>query len=181
MRPAIIACIGSLSMEYASAELVHMVSPPKGGISTERSIVMAGGSGRNGESVCQPEPKMCSESVVGFLDERLHLAESRHAVGIGILREVTEAAAEGMMFRVADLLAAEIDHLVAEQCVLDLGELRIGFTADAHSQDLGAHGSGQRPDLDVSVRARAVVELASWMQEHGYPRGLMNCCRPGRC
>ena len=38
-----------------------MVSPPYGGVSTERNIVIDGGSSRNGESVCQPEPNTCAE------------------------------------------------------------------------------------------------------------------------
>ena len=42
----------------AAVRDAHRVSPPNGGMSTPRNIVIAGGSGRNGESKCQPEPKM---------------------------------------------------------------------------------------------------------------------------
>jgi len=51
-----VACIAGLSMRQASAQLAQTVSPPQGGTSTERRIVMPGGCGRNGESVCQPDP-----------------------------------------------------------------------------------------------------------------------------
>ena len=63
--------------------------------------------------------------VVRFLDERLHLAKARHAVGVGVLGKCAKSLAERMLFGMSDLLVAEIDHLVAEQCVLDFGELRV--------------------------------------------------------
>ena len=50
-----------LSMRQASAEFAHIVSPPKGGTFTARNVLIAGGSARNGESVCQPEPNTMAE------------------------------------------------------------------------------------------------------------------------
>ena len=56
LRPVSSPCIVGLNARYASALFAHIVSPPKGGISIERSRLIAGGSGRKAESVCQPDP-----------------------------------------------------------------------------------------------------------------------------
>ena len=56
-RPFSSPRIVGLSARYASALFAQMVSPPKGGTSIERSKLIAGGSGENAESVCQPDPK----------------------------------------------------------------------------------------------------------------------------
>ena len=57
----------SLSIVYASAELAHMVSPPKGGTCTDLRLVIDGGSARNGESVCQPSPNTIFEGSFASL------------------------------------------------------------------------------------------------------------------
>ena len=48
-----------------------------------------------------------------------------------------------MLLRMADVLAAQVDHLVPEQRILDLGELRILQPGQIHSEDFRAHGGGQ--------------------------------------
>ena len=101
-----------------------MVSPPKGGTSTARSVLIAGGSARKGESVCQPEPNTMAERSSASLMTRLHLGMTAHAHGVGVLGKRAEAAAELLVLPVVDVLVAKENHLVAEQRVLDLRELR---------------------------------------------------------
>ncbi len=60
--------------------------------------------------------------VVSLLDDGLHFAKTGHAIRVGVFRERPEAPAEGMVFRVADVLATEENHLVPEQRVLDFGD-----------------------------------------------------------
>jgi hypothetical protein len=57
LSPCNSLCIVGLNERYASALFAQIVSPPKGGISMERRKLIAGGSGRNAESVCHPDPK----------------------------------------------------------------------------------------------------------------------------
>ncbi len=52
--------------------------------------------------------------VVRLLDEGMHVAVARDALGIGILGEGPEAQAEGLVGLVREALASQIDHLVAE-------------------------------------------------------------------
>ena len=114
-------------------------------------------------------------AVVGLLDQRLDLQVAGHAIGVGIFREWPEQGTEGMLFRVAHLLALEIDHLVAEQRVADFLELRIRYVGDIHAAYLGAHCRCQRQGLYVPVLAGVVVELAVGMQEHAViVRGLQS-------
>ncbi|MEJ0100041.1 MAG: hypothetical protein WDO12_09960 [Pseudomonadota bacterium] len=69
------------------------------------------------------------------------------------------------------MLATEEDHLVPEQRVFDLNELRIVDARDVHAADLRAHRRRQWQRRDVPVGFRVVVELAVWMHEHFcYPR-----------
>ena len=67
LRPVSIDCIVSLSVAYASAVFAQIVSPPYGGMSTPYSMLIAGGRGRNAESVCQPEPKIIATSASASL------------------------------------------------------------------------------------------------------------------
>jgi hypothetical protein len=66
----------------------------------------------------------------------------------------------------ADMLAAQVDHLVPEQRVFDLGKLRIIQSRQIHTGYFRAHGGGQRQCLDMPVTPGVIVELAVWMQEH---------------
>ena len=65
--PASIDFIVSLNVAYASAAFAQIVSPPNGGTSTAYSMLMAGGRGRNAESVCHPEPKIIATSASASL------------------------------------------------------------------------------------------------------------------
>jgi hypothetical protein len=69
-----------------------------------------------------------------------------------------------MLFGMSDALVAEVDHLVAEQRMLDLGELRVGDGCNVHAANLGAHGGCERQRSDVPVSLRMIIELAMRMQ-----------------
>ena len=63
--------------------------------------------------------------VVGFLDQRMNVAVAGDARGIGVFGKCAEAQAESLVLRVGQLLSAEEDHLVPEQRIADLIELRV--------------------------------------------------------
>ncbi len=98
-------------------------------------MVMAGGSSRNGESVVPAGAEHHGGPVVCFLDQRLHFAKAGHALGVGIFGEGAESPAECMLLCMADVLFAEVDHLVAEQRVLDFRELCIGDMRNVDTAD----------------------------------------------
>jgi hypothetical protein len=60
---------------------------------------MAGGSGKNGESVCH---------------EGMNVAVVWDARGIGVFGKSAEAQTEGLMLRVRQLLTTKENHLVPE-------------------------------------------------------------------
>ncbi len=65
------------------------------------------------------------------------------------------------------LLVAEVDHLVPEQGVPDLGELLVADAGDVDAADLRAHGRRQRLHLDEIAGLGGIVELVGRMQPHG--------------
>jgi hypothetical protein len=76
---------------------------------------------------------------------------------------------------VADLLVAEVDHLVAEERVLDLLELLVAKVGEIDTPDLRPHRRGQRHRLDVLVGLGGVVEPASGVCDHSHVLD----CEPG--
>ena len=68
----------------------------------------------------------------------MHVAMSRDALGVGILGKRAKAQAEGLVVAVRELLAAQVDHLVAEQGGADLLELRIGHVATHRRRQISA-------------------------------------------
>ena len=107
--------------------------------------------------------------LILLLYQWLHIGMVRHAFGVGVFREGTEAAAEGFLIGVCDRLIAEVDHFVAEEGGADFRELFVGESREVDAADLCAHRGGERTHVDVLVGGGAVVELASGMDEHGLP------------
>jgi hypothetical protein len=83
--------------------LAQLVSPPNGGISTARRVVIAGGSSRNGLSVCQPR----AERLVLGVGQEL-VAQEQHLVAVERLLELFERL-------VAEVRQAHADHLRAHR------------------------------------------------------------------
>src|SRR5580658_4799869 len=110
--------------------------------------------------------------IIGLLDQRMHIAMARHALGVGVLRERSEAQAEGLMGLVREPLAAKIDHLVTEQRVADFLELGVRDLRRLQVADFGAHGGTQGAHLDMPVVGRVVIELSGWMESHAGAFGV---------
>jgi hypothetical protein len=64
------------------------------------------------------------------------------------------------MIGVAQMLAAQEDHLVPVERVGQLGEGFVGQGARLHPDDLRAHRSRERSGLDMAVGAGMVVKPA---------------------
>ena len=73
---------------------------------------------------------------------------------------------------VREPLAPQIDHLVTEQRVADLLELRVRDFRRLQAADFRAHGGGQGTYLDMPVRGRVVVELSGRMESHAGALGF---------
>ena len=175
-RPSSIDFIVSLNVAYASAAFAQIVSPPNGGISTAYSMLIAGGRGRNAESVCHPEPKIIATCASASLTTGWTLTCPSTPFVYSVLGELAEAQAERLMIRMGDLLIPEEDHLVAEQRMLDLRELGISELSQVDTLDLAPHGRGEFLHDDVVVRPRPVVEPTSRMDDQvDLPSSALRC------
>jgi len=96
----------------------------------------------------------------------MNVAVARHPRGIGVLGELAEPSGKGFVLGVGELLVAQEDHLVPEQCRTDFGEGLFGHPADFDPGDFRTHGGGQRAHLDVAGGARVVIELTGRVESH---------------
>ena len=126
--------------------------------------------GQEGRIGMPARPEQKAGALVRLLDQRLHLGKSGHALGIGILGKGAEAAAEGGLVTMRHpLLAAKIDHLVAEQRRFDLGKGGVADVRAIDARDLRPHRGGERAHVDVLVRDRRIVEMLVRRKDHGRP------------
>ena len=101
-----------------------------------------------------------------LLDQVLDIRVPRHALGVGIGAEGTEAQGEALLIRRSDRLVAEVDHLVAEQGLLYLQELPFAHLSDIDTLDLGAHGAGQGNGGYLGEAEGLIVVLIGWVELH---------------
>jgi hypothetical protein len=124
--------------------------------------------GQEGGIGVPARPEQEAGALVRLLDQRLHLRKARDALRVGILGERAEATAErGLVAVRHPLLAAKVDHLVAEQRGFDLGERGIADVRAIDARDLRPHRGGERPHVDVLVRDRRIVEMLVRREDHG--------------
>jgi hypothetical protein len=106
-------------------------------------------------------------SPVSLLDQRMDIGVAGHALRIGVLGEGAEALAERLVVGVRQLaLAAKVNHLVAEQCVANLRELLGAHRGNLNADNFRAHSGRERPDSDMPIFGRAIIELTRRMQVH---------------
>ena len=73
-------------------------------------------------------------------------------IEIGMDEDIAEAAGEGLVAGIVDLLAAKEDHQMLEQRASDFGDRRlVEAGADIQAADLGTQGAGDRRDGDALV------------------------------
>ena len=109
-------------------------------------------------------------AVISLLDQRVDVAVAGHPLGVGILGKRTEAQAEFLVIGMRQAaLAAQVNHLVAEQRVAKLRELLAAHRGNSNADNFSAHGGRQRPGFDVAIVGRVIVELTRRMQLHSCP------------
>src|SRR5262249_48607238 len=113
--------------------------------------------------------------IVGFLDERLHVAMLRYTLGVGILGKRSETKTEALELAVAQCLITEVEHLVAEQSQANPRKLLIRETSQVHATDFRSHRRGQGPALDVLLCKGVVVEVPGGVKLHQVSRQALAC------
>jgi hypothetical protein len=88
------------------------------------------------------------------------------APGIRIGAERTEAAGEALVVAMIDRLPAQVDHLVVEQRVAQLGESGIVDRSHVDADDLRPHRRRQRARFDLRILPGVIVELARRRDPH---------------
>jgi len=73
------------------------------------------------------------------------------------------------VFGMPQLLVAEVNHLVPEQCVTYLRELFVRHTRRIDTDNLRTHGRGKRSRLDMPIRCGMIVELSCRVKSHRRP------------
>ena len=144
----------------ASSWLVHIVSPPCGGTSSDHSRVNDGGAGWKLQSLCQAPPKLNPDS--------LGLAHHPHHTGVvgdRLEERCVALAAElfGESLEVLDgvRLVAEEHHLVIEQRRAQRTQLAVGErSGQIDAADLGAERAGDAVDHEHGHDRSASVRRA---------------------
>ncbi len=132
-----------------------------------------GHRGRFGEERAVGVPAAAEQRCrpgVGFLDDRVNLAVARDALRIGIDREGPEPGGEALMLGVGEVLPTQVEHLVVVERLLEVLEPFVRQVRQAHADDFGAHGAGQRTGLEMARFERGVVEFPA-RRDADFPHG----------
>jgi hypothetical protein len=134
----------------------HIVSPPTGGHSTQRSTQPNGGAARHVASVCQAFSYRSIVRLVG----RLVDAHEPRMLGIAarnrMIFEVAESPGERHVFRARERLIPQEEHAVLEQRGADLAEQGVVMNGvgQIEADEFGADRAGEGFDLQVSLPPR---------------------------